>query len=119
MAAACGDAARGSGDIASTGVLVGRVTQAPTAAIVTPGSPPAPVPAAGVTLAVARPDGVRVAAVTTGADGTFRVDLAPGIYEVSATTLPPMGFTKELPRTVTIRASGETRLDVTIDTGIR
>ncbi|MBI1733768.1 MAG: carboxypeptidase regulatory-like domain-containing protein [Candidatus Rokubacteria bacterium] len=119
MTGACGDAARGGGRAGATGVLVGRVTAGPTSPVVTPGSPGTPQPAAGITLAIARPDGTRVTTVTTAADGTYQVTLPPGSYEVSAAALPPMAFTKQLPRTVTIREGAETRLDVSIDTGIR
>jgi hypothetical protein len=53
-----------------------------------------------------------------GPDCSYRVALPPGSYRVERDRRG-MDFSKDLPRTVTITAGQTTRLDVSIDTGIR
>jgi len=55
----------------------------------------------------------------TDNQGAYSVRLPSGTYRVETAPLVGIEFTKDLPATVTIAAGQETRLDVTIDTGIR
>ncbi len=54
----------------------------------------------------------------SGADGRYRIALAPGYYSV--TTLERVGPTRNIrPHAVHVRAAHVDRLDFSIDTGIR
>jgi Carboxypeptidase regulatory-like domain len=73
-------------------------------------------PAPGVVLAFSR-SGVVRARVTTAADGTYRVSLAPGTYGVRVTR--PSGVRRLDPARVTLAPSQVRRLTFYLDTGIR
>ena len=54
----------------------------------------------------------------SGADGRYRITLAPGYYTVS--TVERIGITRNIrPHAVHVRAAHVDRLDFSIDTGIR
>jgi hypothetical protein len=70
------------------------------------------------TLVVLDNEGVKVATVTSGADGKFQLDLAPGDYVVtpeSGTDSYPIAQ----PQSVTVSAGTYTEIQVNYDTGIR
>ena len=79
----------------------------------TPTPPPAACTGRGLVITSAE-----VQRIAFGADCTYRVSLPPGSYRVE---LDRRGIdtSRDLPRTVTIQAGQTTRLDVSIDTGIR
>lgn len=104
---------------AGLGALSGRVTLVPISPVQRPGVQPAPSPAPGVKLLVYGPERQEAAAVVTGTDGRFRVDLPPGQYQVEIGPRKGKEFSKDLPATVTITPGGETRLDIRLDTGMR
>lgn len=63
-------------------------------------------------------EGVKVATVTSGGDGKFQVDLAPGVYVVT----PDSGsdtYPIAQPQSVTVSAGVYTDIQVNYDTGIR
>jgi type 1 fimbria pilin len=100
------------------GVLTGRVTRGPTAAVTRPGAVDSAA-AAGVEIRIRGRDGTPVSTVRTDARGVYRVTLPPGTYEIVIGPLTGIEFTKDLPATVTIVRDRETTLDVRIDTGVR
>jgi hypothetical protein len=59
-----------------------------------------------------------VAAVDTGADGRFRIALAPGVYTIKATARPT-GITRPATTTVTVVAGSFANLTLDLDSGIR
>ncbi|HEY8135310.1 MAG TPA: hypothetical protein VIF08_04655 [Candidatus Limnocylindrales bacterium] len=70
------------------------------------------------TLVVLDDEGVKVATVTSGADGKFQLDLAPGDYVVtpeSGTDTYPIAQ----PQSVTVATGAYTEIQVNYDTGIR
>ena len=83
----------------------------------TPTPPPAACTGRGLVILTAD-TGAEVQRIAFGADCTYRVSLPPGSYRVE---LDRRGIdtSRDLPRTVTIQAGQTTRLDVSIDTGIR
>jgi len=70
-------------------------------------------------IAVSRMESdVKIATIVAGKDGTFRVELPPGAYDVQLEK--QQRFVKgTLPALVQIRSGETTRLDIDIDTGIR
>jgi hypothetical protein len=104
------------------GYLEGQVTIGPLQPVQRVGvPPPTPSPAACTArgLVVYQADiGVEAARFALGPDCTYSVALAPGDYRVE---LDRRGIDRsmDLPRVVTITAGQTTRLDVSIDTGIR
>jgi hypothetical protein len=101
------------------GMLTGYVTMGPVSPVGRLGLPPAPRPAAGVTLVVYGPAREEVAAVTTDANGQFRVNLLPGNYQLEMAPRTDRKFSKDLPATVTISQGQKTHLDVRLDTRMR
>ena len=70
------------------------------------------------TLVVLDDEGVKVATITTGDDGKFQVDLAPGDYVVT----PENGtdtYPIAQPQSVTVASGVYTDIEVNYDTGIR
>lgn len=104
----------------ATGVR-GKVTGGPTCPVVT--NPPNPAcadrPVGGAVLVFADASGTEVARVTSGADGTFSVALAPGSYRLTAEPVEGLMGTPS-PMDVGIEA-GQPMLELTVsyDTGIR
>lgn len=117
LAAACVFAA-GSGTAAGatrTAVLHGNVLLAPATPVCMPRIPCIK-PASGVVLAFSRGGLVR-ARVTTAADGSYRVALAPGAYSVRVTH--PSGIRRLSPSGVTLAGGQVKRVTFYLDTGIR
>jgi len=95
--------------------LFGTVTRAPTMPVCIAGQPCSK-PAAGVTLTFLH-GGVPEKSVVTGAKGTYRVQLPPGVYTVRVNGL---GRLQRLsPVTVVVRPGVVARQSFVIDTGIR
>jgi hypothetical protein len=101
--------------------VTGLVHLGPTCPVVQEGQPCDDVPAADVEVTVARQlpgeayaAGKVVARGRTGADGRFRIDVAPGAYVVTAQA----GMSCEL-MDVTVTADTYALVDVPCDTGIR
>jgi hypothetical protein len=70
------------------------------------------------TLVVLDSEGVKVATITSGADGRFQVNLTPGVYVVtpeSGTDTYPIAQ----PQSVTVASGLFTEIQVNYDTGIR
>lgn len=120
--------ARASGSVASptaagdVGYLEGQASIGPLTPVERVGVPP-PTPSPAVCtargLAVFAANGTTpVTSFNLRPDCSFRVALAPGDYVVRLKS-GGFGFSKDLPRTVTIQRGQTTRLDVHIDTGIR
>ena len=104
---------------ASQGLLTGRVTRGPVSPVSGPGIPARPfAPIAGAELKIFDSKGAVMATTHTGADGSYRLALAPGNYRVERGNGFP-GAARNLPAMVAISPGGETRLDVWVDTGIR
>ena len=113
-----------SGDPLETAApgVTGFVTAAPTCPVER--NPPdpacAPRPVSGAVLVVRRADGSVIARATTARDGSYRLDLAPGLYLLVPQpvtgligTPQPVGFR------VPDGASDPVRIDIQYDTGIR
>jgi hypothetical protein len=101
--------------------VAGRVHLGPQCPVETEGEPCPDEPAAGSRVTVARQlpgesyaAGEVVASTTTGADGTFRVAVAPGEYVVTAEA----GMSCEL-MDARVTAGAYATLDIPCDTGIR
>jgi hypothetical protein len=106
-------------DLATTGVLLGRVTQGPMVPVERVDHVVPPGPVVGAQILISDVDGNRVATLVTDEQGRYRVDLAPGSYRVDMVRVGRFGLSKDLPATVTVYAGQESRLDVRVDTGIR
>jgi hypothetical protein len=105
-----------------TGTLEGHVTIGPLSPVVQAGaSEPTPAPEvyAARQIVILSEDGEKeLARVQISADGIYRIELAPGAYQVDIARTG-IDFSKDLPARVEIRSDETTRLDVDIDTGIR
>ena len=104
----------------ATGVR-GTVTSGPTCPVET--QPPDPAcaarPVAGAVLVFTNADGAEVARATSGADGSFAVELEPGAYHVAAEPVEGLMGTPA-PLDVEVEAGAPmTELQVSYDTGIR
>jgi hypothetical protein len=93
--------------------LAGVVEIGPTPGPCIIGSPCA-VPARGVELEFKR-EGHSAVRVTSGERGRYTVRLEPGFYRVRAVDHPPPA--RLYPATVTVQ--GDSRLDLSIDSGVR
>jgi Carboxypeptidase regulatory-like domain len=101
-----------------TGVLAGQVTRGPLSPVERPGvAGRAVVP--GAKVIVSTPDGQDIASATTDAQGLYSINLPPGTYRVMMTPPAGLGFSKDVPATVSIADGRETRLELLIDSGIR
>jgi hypothetical protein len=83
--------------------------------------PPTPSPAVCTARGLVMFDvqtGAEAARFDLGPDCTYRVALPPGSYRVELQRRG-IDLSKDLPQTVTISAGQTTRLDISIDTGIR
>ena len=112
LAAGC---AHRSAPGASSGIE-GRATAGPTCPVERVGSPCPEQTVAGAVVSVLR-DGHEVTRFTTRADGSFRVALDPGTYELDPTSGRP--FPIGGPVSVVVRAGSYTHVDLHYDTGIR
>ena len=115
---ACGAA---SGRVPDSGIA-GRVVAAPTCPVemIPPQPQCAPRPLAASLLIHRAGSGSPGTRVQSGADGRFRVRLAPGTYVVLALPRPGSPFPRPpAPETVTVHPHRFHFLIVTYDTGIR
>jgi carboxypeptidase family protein len=104
--------------MAATGILRGKVTMGPTMPVERAGGAPAIAPVAGASVNVTSASGVPIASAITGADGAYRIAIAPGDYLVTVTP-PRRMFRSIVPQQVTVASGAPTVLDITLDTGIR
>lgn len=83
--------------------------------------PCAPEPVAGLTLSIVSLNGQERMTTATDDQGVYSTNLSPGVYHIDIVPYSRAGLasTKDLPTTVSIVAGQQTRLDITIDTGIR
>ncbi len=97
--------------------FVGPLTPVERVGVPTPTPSPSVCTARGLAIFAANAT-TPVTSFSLAPDCTYRVTLSPGQYVVR---LRPgvFGFSKDLPKTVTIQRGQTTRLDVHIDTGIR
>ncbi len=63
--------------------------------------------------------GLPVTQFTSAADGTFRVPLYPGTYELDPQSVSPSGLPRGEPQTVAVVAGQFTDVTIHYDTGIR
>lgn len=116
-------AASASPGAAAPGYLEGRAAIGPLQPVERVGVPtPTPPPAVCTarSLAIDAADGrTPVTTVQLQPDCTYQVALPPGTYVVRLAQRPGIGGSKDLPKTVTIASGQTTRLDISIDTGIR
>jgi hypothetical protein len=106
-------------DLSFTGVLLGRVTQSPMVPVERADHPVPPGPVVGAHIVISELAGNRVATVVTDMQGWYRVELPPGSYRVEMLRVGRFGVSKDLPASAIVRAGQETRLDVSVDSGIR
>ena len=100
------------------GILTGKVIRGPLSPVETTDTPSAR-PASGVKLVILTPAGAEIDSVVTDDRGVYSIGLPPGTYHIEMGPLGSLEFTKDLPATVTITQGQETRLDISLDTGIR
>jgi hypothetical protein len=105
-----------AGATTARGTLTGTVTRGPITPVCA-AEQPCDAPAAHVTLVFSHA-ARDVAHVTTGADGRYRLRLAAGLYGVRRlhSTTPDR---KLEPKSVRVRVGRVSRIDFSIDTGIR
>ena len=103
------------------GVLSGKVSVGPICPVERVGVP-CPVPPEAYTsreIVIYKADGhTEVTRQNFRSDGTYRIDLPPGVYIVNILK-SAVGGSKNLPQTVIIEAGKILKLDFSIDTGIR
>lgn len=104
------------------GILTGRVTIGPLRPVERVGETPPPVPPevyAARSINIFATDGATlVVNVKINPNGTYNVNLPPGVYVVNiARTGIDRG--KNLPKTITVESGKTVQLDIDIDTGIR
>jgi hypothetical protein len=99
----------------ATGVVIGRVTASPTCPVERVGHPCPPVPV--VADVQARAAEQVVGSTRSHADGTYRLRLAGGSYDLVVVT--QNGFPRCMSRTLTVTANQTTRAAIPCDTGIR
>jgi len=109
-------------DVTSVGYLEGQVSIGPLQPVQRVGVPP-PTPSPAVCTArglvvYEAGTGAEAARFPLGPDCRYSVVLPPGTYRVELDRRG-IDFSKDLPREVTIVAGQVTRLDISIDTGIR
>lgn len=103
----------------ASGVLVGRVMQRIGSPVQSAASDAQALAVPGVRLRIVGADHHVVGSVVSDAQGDYRMDLPAGVYRVDVQSSPLRGFSKDLPRTVTIGWGEEVRLDVHWDIGLR
>ena len=75
-------------------------------------------PVEGARLIIVSEDGDQVTTATTGADGHFEVDLAPGTYEVQPQPVEGLMHTAE-PVSAVVAIGDPVEVTISYDTGIR
>jgi hypothetical protein len=113
MMAACGNQAAQPG----TGIQ-GVVEVGPTCPVERINSPCPPHPIAA-TIVVRSGSGAEVARIHSGADGRFKVDVAPGTYTVVGLNVGSTMLPRPIPTSVTVTQGSYTALNVEYDSGIR
>lgn len=105
---------------AKAGSLEGIAVAGPTCPVVTdpPQSGCEARPVEGARLAIVDEAGDEVATATTGADGRFQVDLAPGTYEIQPQPVEGLMHTAA-PVTVNVPLDEPAEVTISYDTGIR
>ena len=98
--------------------IVGQVVIGPTCPVETPDMDCADKPYQA-TLTVLTLSGQRVTRFTTEADGTFRVNLAPGDYSLHPESPDDMGLPYGVEQNFTVEEGQFTELLVMYDSGIR
>ncbi len=113
----------GAAAAGEVGYLAGQVEIGPLAPVQRVGVPeptPSPEVCTSRGLTIYQADGTTpVVSFDLQPDCSYRAALKPGSYVVKLKQQPGIGGSKDLPRTVAIQAGKTTRLDLSIDTGIR
>jgi len=104
-----------AGESAGSGIR-GRVVILPTCPVETDASPCPPKPVA--TTVVVEPEDGDIRRIETETDGTFRVDLPPGRYLLSAQP-PPGSMLVPVAQPVTVEAGGYGQVTVVLDSRLR
>ncbi|TMC65152.1 MAG: carboxypeptidase regulatory-like domain-containing protein [Chloroflexota bacterium] len=102
---------------AGTGIQ-GVVQSGPTCPVERINSPCPPHPLAA-TIVVRDAGGHEVARTHSGADGHFKLDVAPGTYTVVGLTIGSGMLPRPIPTTATVTAGSYTTVNVEYDSGIR
>ena len=110
---ACGTPAAQPG----TGIQ-GIVQVGPTCPVERLNSPCPPHPLAA-TIVVRNRNGAEVTRFHSGADGRFKVDLAPGTYTLLGLTVGSSFLPRPIPTSVTVTRGTYTSVNVEYDSGIR
>ncbi|TMD17742.1 MAG: carboxypeptidase regulatory-like domain-containing protein [Chloroflexi bacterium] len=113
MVAACGTPAAQPG----TGIQ-GTVQAGPTCPVERINSPCPPRPLAA-TVVVRDGSGAEVTRFHSGADGRFKVDLAPGSYTIVGLNFGTSLLPRPIPKSVTVTQGTYTSINVEYDSGIR
>jgi len=120
LLAACSLPGRAS---TAVGYLEGRATVGPLTPVERIGVPtptPSPELCGGIGLTVLEADGTtEVARLQLRPDCTFAFALTPGSYIVRLRPGSNIQFSKDLPKTVKVERGETTRLEFSVDTGIR
>jgi hypothetical protein len=98
--------------------IQGIVEVSPTCPVERINSPCPPHPIAA-TVVVRSGSGAEVARFHSGADGHFKVDLAPGTYTVVGLNTGSSMLPRPIPTSVTVTPGSYTTLNVEYDSGIR
>ncbi len=119
LALAIAGCTRGGGGPSETsyGALTGGITRGPMSPVSRSGAPSSPLPVVGAELKILDFNDKVVATARTDSQGIYRVPLPAGNYRVERGA----GFSdtaRNLPAIVAISPSGQTRLDIWVDTGI-
>ena len=98
--------------------IQGVVESGPTCPVERINSPCPPHPLAA-TVVVRDAAGHEVARANSGADGHFKVDVAPGTYTVVGLSINSSMLPRPIPTTVTVTAGSYVSVNVEYDSGIR
>lgn len=98
--------------------IQGTVEAGPTCPVERINSPCPPHPLAA-TVVVRDPQGIEITRFHSGADGRFKVDLAPGTYTLIGQPLGGSPLPRPIPTTVTVTSGIYATVKVEYDSGIR
>jgi hypothetical protein len=98
--------------------IQGVVHSGPTCPVERINSPCPPRPLAA-TIVVRDTAGHEVARTRSGADGLFKVDVAPGTYTVVGLNIGSSMLPRPIPTTATVTSGGYVTINVEYDSGIR
>ena len=121
--AGCGTGQSGSGNggetaSSTTSGVKGTTSMGPTCPVESAASP-CPTQPVVAHLVVRNSSGSVVADTDSSADGVFRMDLAPGSYDVTATVTQGVPMQQEKTAKVAVAKASYTKLDLIFDSGIR